>query len=292
MPLTCRRSAARADRASRSAAGGRWSRRTRAPASRSASPASPSSSVGNGPLPTRVAYAFVMPTTVGSPSGRCPRPDMRRPTTVARRWSRTDRCRESRSSSEPCVALEEHALAVARREPHARAGIADRRRELAAVAPVAIDHACARPRACRRAHRSPAASLVGWPPACARTSRARADRDMRRPRRAALSSYAGRCRAGWCRARRARRFAQLVDRACGGAARGTRAPRSGSARGRAGRARSSACDLLEQHGRIDHHALAEHALLVGVERARRARGAARSAPRRRPACGRRWRRRA
>src|SRR5678809_1479444 len=42
------------------------------PALRRRSPASPCSSVGNGPSPTRVAYAFVMPTTASTCVGPMP----------------------------------------------------------------------------------------------------------------------------------------------------------------------------------------------------------------------------
>src|SRR5215475_12421076 len=42
------------------------------PALRSRSPASPCSSVGNGPAPTRVAYAFVIPTTASIAVGPIP----------------------------------------------------------------------------------------------------------------------------------------------------------------------------------------------------------------------------
>ena len=51
------------------------------PASRSVSASSPSSSVGNGPAPTRVQYAFVMPQISSMSFGPAPVPVQAAPAT-------------------------------------------------------------------------------------------------------------------------------------------------------------------------------------------------------------------
>ena len=188
------------------------------PASRSCSPSWSSSSVGNGPAPTRVVYALAMPQT----SSIEPRPHAR-----ARAGRAGDGVRRGHERVGAVVdveqralgALEHHEAALVEHAPGDRRRVGD-----VGLEPVAVDRGTPRSSCAGRARgasRTGAASAA-WAPSrrrssCAGSSRragpacgCRAARPCPRSR--------GRCRAAWCRSGACRASPRPPGRAACGTA--------------------------------------------------------------------------
>ena len=215
------------------------------------------SSVGNGPSPTRVQYALVMPMTASISVGPMPAPVHAPPATVFERRHEgvgavvevEQRALRALEAARACPRARPRATTMdaspSSGASRARSGREPRR----GLVHRGLGRRRPRARAAATPRRAGASAIAG-------AVERRRGRAMRTPRRAALSCRRARCRASSCRSRAAPRLAQPVDQRRGRAGSRARARRRCSRCGdlEAARASSSSISPSSTVG-IDDHAL-------------------------------------